>query len=85
MATEPEIMKVSSDEFDKDPKRYRVQATPGHIVQVIEPSGGTTVIINECINKPTFTRRTLEFPSGKRSESYWEAFAAKAMTISLFS
>jgi hypothetical protein len=28
MATEPEIMKVSSDEFDKDPKRYRVQATP---------------------------------------------------------
>jgi hypothetical protein len=47
MATEPEIMKVSSDEFDKDPKRYRVQATPGHIVQVIEPSGGTTVIMSE--------------------------------------
>jgi PHD/YefM family antitoxin component YafN of YafNO toxin-antitoxin module len=47
MATEPEIMKVSSDEFDKDPERYRAQATPGHIVQVIEPSGGTTVIMSE--------------------------------------
>jgi hypothetical protein len=31
MATEPEIMKVSSDEFDKDPERYRVQATPSSI------------------------------------------------------
>ena len=47
MAIEPEIMKVSSDEFDKHPERYRVQATPGHIVQVIEPSGGTTVIMSE--------------------------------------
>ena len=47
MATEPEIMKVSSDEFDKHPERYRVQATPGHIVQVIEPSGSTTVIMSE--------------------------------------
>jgi hypothetical protein len=47
MAMEPEIMKVSSDEFDKHPERYRVQATPGHIVQVIEPSGGTTVIMSE--------------------------------------
>ena len=41
--------------------------------------------INQCINKPTFTPRTLGFPSGKRSGPYWEAFAVKAMTISPFS
>ena len=41
-------------------------------------------IINQCINKPTFRRHTLGFLSERRRESYLEAFAAKAMTISLF-
>ena len=40
--------------------------------------------INQCINKPTFRRHTLGFLSERRRESYLEAFAAKAMTISLF-
>ena len=48
MTTAPEVTKVSSAEFDKDPERYRAQATPGHIVQVIEPSGATTVIMSEA-------------------------------------
>src|SRR5215469_17698558 len=41
--------------------------------------------INQCINKPTLTPRTLGFPSGKRSGPCWEAFAVKAVTILPFS
>jgi hypothetical protein len=46
MTTET-IARVPSEDFDKDPERYLAQATPGHILQVVARSGGTTVIMSE--------------------------------------
>ena len=55
----------------------------GHM-QAARPAAGGYAAINQFINKPTFRRHTLGFLSERRRESYLEAFAAKAMTISLF-
>jgi len=46
MAAEPEMITVPLDEYNKDPERWRVQVSPGHIVQVLEPSGATTVLMS---------------------------------------
>ena len=39
--------------------------------------------VNRCINKPTFRRHISGFPSRRRSGSYPEAFAVRAMMTSL--
>jgi hypothetical protein len=43
----PVQQRAIQGQADKNPERYRVKATPGHIVQVIEPSGSTTVTMSE--------------------------------------
>jgi integrase len=68
-----------------------IRSAPRRIGEFLFPNGRhtdrcltTRHYINQCINKPTFRRHTLGFLSERRRESYLEAFAAKAMTISLF-
>jgi hypothetical protein len=46
MAGEPEMITVALDEYNKDSEHWRAQVSSGHIVQVLEPSGSTTVLMS---------------------------------------
>jgi len=46
MAAEPEVTTVPLDVYSKDPEYWRARVSPGHIIQVLEPIGSTTVLMS---------------------------------------